>query len=159
MPQTGVQSPIVGEGIVKSRSLLAALVAASALALTAAPVSAQFTTFVPPKKAPVADTASTQVAAEVRADSVQKQTLTDMKVWVDSAARALAVNIDTTAVDSMVVDSLAGEVVQPVPESTPTTEFREGAPAPDTATMFPMLAVAALGCLGAGALLLRRGGA
>jgi hypothetical protein len=144
---------------VKSRNTLAALVAASALALTAAPASAQFTTFVPPKKAPVADTAAPQVAAEQRADSAQKQTLTDMKVWVDSAARALAVNVDTTAVDSLVVDSLAGEVVQSGAESTPTTEFREGAPAPDTATMFPILAAAALGCLGAGAFLLRRGGA
>ena len=142
----------------KSRSIPAAFVAALALALTAAPASAQFTTFVPPKKAAVADTASTPVAAEQRADSVQKQTLTDMKVWVDSAARALSVNVDTTTVDSMVVDSLAGEVVQPS-ENTPTTEFREGAPAPDTATMFPLLAAAALGCLGAGALLLRRGGA
>ena len=142
----------------KSRNVVAALVAASALALTAVPASAQFTTFVPPKKAAVVDTAPTQAAAEERADSVQKQTLTDMKVWVDSAARALAVNIDTTAVDSMVVDSLAGDVVQE-PQGTSTTEFREGAPAPDTATMFPMIAVAALGCLGAGALLLRRGGA
>ena len=143
----------------KSRSMLAALATVTALALTAAPAAAQFTTFVPPKKAAVADTAPTRVAAEERADSVQKQTLTDMKVWVDSAARALAVNIDTTAVDSLVVDSLAGEVVEPAPASTSTTEFREGAPAPDTATMFPLLAVAALGCLGAGALLLRRGGA
>jgi len=158
MPHTGVVTH-VGEGIVKSRSLFAAFVAASALALSAAPASAQFTTFVPPKKAPAADTASTQVAAEQRADSVQKQTLTDMKVWVDSAARALSVNVDTTMADSLVVDSIAGEVVQSPSETASTTEFREGAPAPDTATMFPMLAVAALGCLGAGALLLRRGGA
>ncbi len=149
----------VGEGPVKSRSIIAALVTASAVALCATPAEAQFTTFVPPKKAPVADTVPTQVAAEQRADSVQAQTLTDMKVWVDSAARALAVNVDTTTVDSLVVDSLAGEVVQADPARTPTTEFREGAPAPDTATMFPMLAAAALGCLGAGALLLRRGGA
>ena len=142
----------------KSRSILAAVVTAGALALTASPAAAQFTTFVPPRKAAVADTAPTQVAAAERADSVQRQTLTDMKVWVDSAARALSVNIDTSTVDSLVVDSLAGEVVQE-PASVSTTEFREGAPAPDTATMFPMLAVAALGCLGAGALLLRRGGA
>ena len=143
----------------KSRSIVAAIVTASALTLTAAPASAQFTTFVPPKKAAVADSAPTQATAAQRADSVQRQTLTDMKVWVDSAARALSVNIDTaTAVDSLVVDSLAGDVVQAT-ESAPTTEFREGAPAPDTATMFPMLAIAALGCLGAGALLLRRGGA
>lgn len=143
----------------KSRSILTALATAAALALTAAPASAQFTTFVPPKKQAPADTATTQVAAEARADSVQAQTLTDMKVWVDSAARALAVNVDTTTLDSLVVDSLAGEVMQPATPGASTTEFREGAPAPDTATMFPMLAVAALGCLGAGALLLRRGGA
>lgn len=148
-----------GEGTVKSSSILAVFATAAALALTAAPVSAQFTTFVPPKKAAPADTAPTQVAAGARADSVQAQTLTDMKVWVDSAARALAVNVDTTTVDSVFVDSLAGDVtVQAAPVSS-TTEFREGVPAPDTATMFPMIAVAALGCLGAGALLLRRGGA
>ena len=143
----------------KSGSIIAALVTASAVALAAAPAEAQFTTFVPPKKAPVEAAAPTQVAAEQRADSVQAQTLTDMKVWVDSAARALSVNVDTTTVDSLVVDSLAGEVVQTSPAHESTTEFREGAPAPDTATMFPMLAVAALGCLGAGVLLLRRGGA
>ena len=145
--------------IVKSRSILVALATVSALGLAATPAEAQFTTFVPPKKAAVADTAPAQAAAEARADSVQAQTLTDIKVWVDSAARALAVNVDTTTLDSLVVDSLAGEVVEPAPTAAPTTEFREGAPAPDTATMFPMLAVAALGCLGAGALLLRRGGA
>lgn len=143
----------------KSRHHLAAFATAAALALMAAPASAQFTTFVPPKKpAPVA-TATTLVAAEARADSTQAQTLTDMKVWVDSAARALAVNVDTTTVDSLVVDSLAGDVSEPTQASAPTMTFQDGAPAPDTATIFPMLAVAALGCLGAGALLLRRAGA
>lgn len=143
----------------KSSSILAAFATAAAIALTAAPASAQFTTFVPPKKQAPADTAPPKVVAEARADSVQAQTLTDMKVWVDSAARALAVNIDTTAVDSVFIDSLPGDVTVPAAAGSSTTEFREGAPAPDTATMFPMIAVAAIGCLGAGALLLRRGGA
>lgn len=143
----------------KSRFYLASVACAAAIALTAAPAAAQFTTFVPPARPAAADTATPQVAAVARSDSAQAQAITDMKVWVDSAARALAVNVDTAMVDSLVVDSLAGDVAQQTPRGGSTTSFSEGAPAPDTATMFPMLALAALGCLGAGVILLRRGGA
>lgn len=158
MPLGGGNNPIIERVNVKSRIALSILTAAAAIGLSSVPAAAQFTTFVPPKKEAVADTTPTQVA-EARADSVQKQTLTDMKVWVDSAARALAVNVDTTRLDSAVADSIAGEVVSDAPSQAPTRAFSEGAPAPDTATIYPLLLMAALGCLGAGVLLLRNGGA
>lgn len=143
----------------KSRFYLAGVACAASIALTAAPAAAQFTTFVPPARPAAVDTATPQAVAVARSDSAQAQAITDMKVWVDSAARALAVNVDTAMVDSLVVDSLAGDVVQQSPRGGSTTSFSEGAPAPDTATMFPMLALAALSCVGAGVILLRRGGA
>lgn len=142
----------------KSRFYLTSLATAAALALTAAPAAAQFTTFVPPPRPAAVDTVPQQ-AAVARTDSAQAQTLTDMKVWVDSAARALAVNVTPTTADSAFVDTPASDVDTQAVRGTPTTSFSEGAPAPDTATMLPMLALAALGCIGAGMVLLRRGGA
>ena len=44
----------------------------------------------------------------------------------------------------------------PPASSAPTTRFREGAPAPDTATPLPALLLAAAGLAGGGAALLRR---
>ena len=158
MPSEEGNNPIIERVNVKSRIALSVLTAATAIALSSVPADAQFTTFVPPKKEVVADTTPAEVA-QARADSVQKQTLTDMKVWVDSAARALAVNVDTTTLDAAVVDSIAGEVVSESPRQASTRAFSEGAPAPDTATVYPLLLIAALGCLGAGVLLLRNGGA
>ena len=139
----------------RSRLLIAAafLVAAPAVA------EAQFTTVVA-KPRPVEPATSAQQVAEARAraDSTQAARLSDMRAWVDSAAGAIADFSDTVRVE---VDS--GEIARdtmiaaPTPPPTrPTTEFREGAPAPATATGLPTLALLGIGALGLGAMLLGR---
>lgn len=121
---------------------------------------AQFTTVVAPPRPKEAATSAQQVAeARARADSAQAARLSDMRAWVDSAAGAIADFSDTLAV-RVEVDS--GEVVRdtmlatPQPPRRPTTEFREGAPAPATATGLPALALLGIGALGIGAMLLGR---
>ena len=115
---------------------------------------AQFTTVVaPPREKEVAQSAQTGAEARARADSLMRARLGDMREWVDSAAVAIAGNIDTTRVEA--VDS--GVVVrEPEVERRPTTEFREGAPAPATATGLPTLALIGIGVLGLGAVLIGR---
>ena len=134
--------------------------AAAALTLSAIPASAQFTSVVippPAKPAPVAQT-QTQTIAE-RRDSAAKVTMTNMKDWVDSAAATLGVAV--TPVDSA-RPVIAAPAMQPEPQAPPTparhtetTEFREGARAPNTATPVPMLALLGLISLVAGLVLLR----
>ena len=136
--------------------------AAAILALCSVEASAQFTgVVVPPKRtvAPVADT-TPKTVAEMR-DSVARVNLTNMKDWVDSAAATLSVTA-TVAVDT------AAPVVPAVPQTIParvedpsipargTTEFREGATAPNTATPIPLLALLGLSSLMGGIWLLRR---
>ena len=132
--------------------------AAAVLTLSAVPASAQFTGVVipPPAKAP--PVAVAQTLAE-RRDSAVKVTMTNMKDWVDSAAATLGVVAAPVATDSahphvpVVTAPVAQEPAARAPE---TTEFREGAPAPNTATPIPMLALTGLVSLGAGLWLLRR---
>ena len=139
-------------------SILAAV--AAALVLGSAEASAQFTGVVIPPKAkpaPVVDTMPKSVT-EMR-DSVARVNLTNMKDWVDSAAVAL-----TTVPTPVVTDTAAAgiPVATPVPardtavRAAGTTEFREGAPAPNTATPIPMLALLGVSALVAGLWLLRR---
>lgn len=134
-----------------------ALLAVSAVILITIPAAAQaqFTTVVaPPRAKQVAQSAESEADARARADSLMRARLGDMREWVDSAAVAIAGVPDTTRVE--VVDS---GVVARVPERRaprPTTEFREGAPAPATATGLPTLALIGIGALGLGAVLIGR---
>jgi hypothetical protein len=123
--------------------------------LFAAPVaSAQFTGLVtpPPRPAPPAEIVAR--AGDVTADTTASQRMTDMKAWVDSAAVAVAAQApqDTTTPPPVIVET--PPAAEPAPE--PVTEFREGAPAPDTATPLPLLALLGAGLVAAGAALRRR---
>ena len=133
--------------------------AVSLLVLCAAEGSAQFTGVVvpPPSRvtAQVVDTAPRTVA-QVR-DSAARVSLGNMKDWVDSAASKLGVPVAPVVTDT----TLAVAPVAPARPADPapsraTTEFREGAPAPNTATPIPLLALLGLASLSAGLWLLRR---
>jgi LPXTG-motif cell wall-anchored protein len=135
--------------------------AAAVLTLCSMEASAQFTGVVVPPKAKVAAAADTTPKAVVQErDSVARINLTNMKDWVDSAASTLGVPKAPPVADS-------GAPVAPAPipapvrvqvpaDPHPTTEFREGAAAPNTATPIPLLAVLGLSSLAAGLWLLRR---
>jgi hypothetical protein len=111
-----------------------------------ATASAQFTTFIPPQKAK--DSVKAAVAAEQRAksDSITAAAVTNMRTWVDSAAGVIA---PTVARDSTVKDSLGRAV-------TESTTFRDGSPAPMTASSLPLLLVLGIVSLSTAALLLNR---
>lgn len=142
-------------------ALLVALTCASAVA------QAQYTAaVVPPPKPKTIDTVA-------RKDSLAKanvqlaERMTNMKAWVDSAAQTLAVNAppDTGTALAVHRDSVtvvaSGEVTGPpaVAESTTTTKhFRNGAPAPATATPLPLLALLGASSLVLGIALRRRTG-
>ncbi len=142
---------------------------ALAALLLALPVSAgaQFTTFTaPPPKVQRAAAETAAARAQARTDSIQRVVLTDMKAWVDSAAGALAIappdsgvaQVATPARDSTAApraDSVIGPAGAPRRADGATT-FRDGAPAPDTATPIPTAALAGVILLGAGLLLRRR---
>lgn len=136
----------------------------------ASPAAAQFTTVIPPR-AP-AETSAAVAAAESAAvrDTLTATRMQSMREWVDSAAVALDVNVPDSD-SSLATDSTrsalpraAGDSVsrdapapgQPRREADAPPAFRDGAPAPDTATMLPLLALAGVGALVAGAWLLRR---
>ena len=105
---------------------------------------AQFTTFIPPvdKKA---DSVKAAVVAEqkVQQDSIATAQMTNMKTWVDSAAGI--VPTPTTA-----ADSLAMNYPPPPATSLDSAAFANGARAPATASMLPMLLLIGLGFIGAG---------
>ena len=134
-----------------------ALLVLTVVTLVTIPVAAeaQFTTVVaPPRAKEVAQSAESEAQARARADSLMRARLGDMREWVDSAAVAVAGVPDTMrveAVDSGVVVREPARV-----EPRPTTEFREGAPAPATATGLPTLALIGIGMLGLGAVLIGR---
>ena len=141
----------------------------AALLCAASPAAAQFTTAVVPVKAkPRVDSVAT------RADSMRKEQrkladrMKDMKAWVDSAAVALAAqpspqSADTSAAaqnaagatrkGDRVTETAAGEVAESRKE---TTRFKNGAPAPATATELPLLVVLGVGATLAGMALRRR---
>ncbi|MBX6332624.1 MAG: hypothetical protein IRY91_12320 [Gemmatimonadaceae bacterium] len=136
------------------------LYAALALALagSASPAAAQFTAAVVPPKRVV------RVDSTVRRDSVKRaqaeraDRLSDMKTWVDSAARALAVapparDTGAAAGQEPVTQTAAGEVE---PSSAGDTVFRNGGRAPATATSLPLFALIGAGVLLTGVALLRR---
>ncbi|MGI9076597.1 MAG: hypothetical protein ACR2G6_04580 [Gemmatimonadaceae bacterium] len=143
------------------------LVAFTALALsTAAPaVSAQFTaTVIPPKKPRAEETATETTPAVAAKDTTLSEKLTDMKAWVDSAAVALAANPSPAVSDSAPSSDAAtsADTASVTREHTgkPHVEspakFKDGAPAPDTATPIPLLLLAGAGLMAAGSWIRRR---
>jgi hypothetical protein len=133
----------------------------------ALPAAGQFTTAVYPPRAPRQALAKARTDSSKRADSaVVARRMTDMRTWVDSVALVLA--------DRPISDSAAGRVDTTTAAESPrtaaragtgsaaakrprgnTTAFRNGAPAPETATAVPMFALVGLAALAAGALLRR----
>ena len=139
--------------------------AAAVLTLVSVPASAQFTGVVippPAKAAPVAAQAAPQTIAE-RRDSATRVTMTNMKDWVDSAAATLGV-APAPAAPAIADTSAATAAATPAAHTghaaaarpAETTEFREGAPAPNTATPVPTLALLGAISMFAGLWLLRR---
>lgn len=138
------------------------IVAATVLALAPSVAHTQVTTFIPPKPKPVV--VESPARAAERSDSVARAAMTDMKAWVDSAAVAVDVKLDTTDVPPRPSElPQRGDPLpdrgDPLPQPDRVTEFREGSRAPDTATPLPMLAAVAVGALALGGLFLRRPGA
>ena len=128
-------------------------------------VSAQFTAAVaPPKKARVEEAAPAAATAKAAKDTALSEKLTDMKAWVDSAAVALAAKPPAPAADSAASPNTSA----PSPDSTVIREhgvkphaespakFKNGAPAPDTATPIPLLMLAGAALLAAGSWIRRR---
>jgi hypothetical protein len=122
-------------------------------AMGAVPAEAQFTTVVPPAR-PRADTTVAVATVAQQRDSATRETMTEMREWVDSAAATLGVRVDSTPVDTAARVAPIPPPAEPAPR--PTEAFREGAPAPNTATPLPLLALSGAGLLVFGLLLLRR---
>jgi hypothetical protein len=124
-------------------------------ALLAAPVaSAQFTGVVTPPPRPAPPVELVASAGDVTADTTGERRMSDMKAWVDSAAVAVAAQApqDTTT-PPVVVETPPAAVPPPQEE---VLAFREGAPAPNTATPLPALLALGAGLVAVGAILRRR---
>ena len=115
-----------------------------ALAVAAARVDAQITTYVVPPRAPAPSPQMVAAADSAQRDSVAKVTMTNMKAWVDSAAGV--------PVPAHVGDSLALDPGRP---DTSTT-FADGSVAPATASHLPTLFGLGVASLVVGGGLLRR---
>ena len=130
--------------------LVAALVAISPVA-----AAAQFTAVITPKASDRAEAVVSNPAAVARADSTQKAKLTDMKLWVDSAAASLTVRDTTTR-----IDTTAHTVTAPVAPVAPATHAHvstgDSAALPDTASPLPAIALLGFTMLVSGLLMLRR---
>ena len=136
--------------------------AAAVLALCSVEASAQFTgVVVPPKpKVDVVVDTTPKTVLQMR-DSVARVNLTNMKDWVDSAASALGVPTAPVVTDTARMPApvppppTLAHVEAPGVPARGTTEFREGAAAPNTATPIPLLALLGLVSLAGGLWLLR----
>ena len=126
-----------------------------AVVAMAIPAGAQFTAVVAPPKKPVDSATAAAAAATIaeQRDSTTRATMGDMREWVDSAAATLGVRVDSVPLDTT---QRVVPVDPPVVEPAPTETFRDGAPAPDTATPLPLLAVGGGLLLLSGLWLLRR---
>ena len=131
------------------------LVIAALLAATPLAASAQFTAVITPPAKDRSEQVASTPAAVARADSMQKAKLTDMKLWVDSAAASLTVR-DTTAR----MDTTAKVVAKPVAPVAPATHAHvstgDSATLPDTASPLPAVALLGFTMLVAGLLMLRQ---
>ena len=132
--------------------LAVALLAVSA----AAPVQAQFTaTVAPPRreKPPAQVVAEAQEAA--KADTARRTQLKEMRAWVDSAAQA-ATGRPVVRQDSS-ASSVDPGAPAPIPTVPPATQVPDATvEMPETATPLPLLALAGVLLLGAGAAMVRR---
>lgn len=156
--------------------------AAFALATTAQTLPAQFTTVVVPPPKEQRPTVPRSMFSDSSRDTSTTKRLAEMSAWVDSAA--VAMGIEPVAAESLAAtvpaDTTGAPLAGPPADTTagppadttggpptdslaapPTApagpdEFREGAPAPDTATLFPMLGLLGASLIGAGALLRRK---
>lgn len=131
-------------------------------ALVAAPAAAQFTAVVAPPKPKVETPAVEALPAAAQKDSMVKVTMTNMKDWVDSAAASLGVAVtpalaDTAARQGTPPLAIPARPAAPVPPApaVATTEFRDGAPAPNTATPLPLVALLGALIFGSGLWLMR----
>ena len=108
--------------------------------------AAQFTTFMPPQ-AKLTDSAKAVVTAaeKARVDSTNVARITNMKVWVDSAAGVLPTPTTTIG------DSLPAAL----PTTTDSVTMQNGTRAPATASSLPLLAFAGLFLIGIGGVLIR----
>ena len=139
------------------------LSAAAVLALCSVEVSAQFTGVVvaPKAKVDVAADTTPKTVVQMR-DSAERVIRTNMKDWVDSAASALGVPAAPAVTDTARMPApvpppaILPRIEDPAVPARSTTEFREGAAAPSTATSIPLLALLGLSSLAAGLWLLRR---
>ncbi|HJU69733.1 MAG TPA: hypothetical protein VJ650_15945 [Gemmatimonadaceae bacterium] len=124
-------------------------------ALLAAPgASAQFTGLVTPPPRPAPPVEIIAEAGAVVADTSAAARMSDMKAWVDSAAVAVAAQTpQDTATPPVVIQTPAA--AEPAPQEE-VSAFREGAPAPNTATPLPALVLLGMGLLAGGAALRRR---
>lgn len=122
------------------RGVLAGL----ALLVCAADARAQVTTYIAPPRPAAPDPVLVAAADSARRDSIATTAMTNMKTWVDSAAGV--------AVPAYVGDSTVNDPGRPV--TTPVTTFSDGSVAPATASDLPMLAVAGVVVLLAGAALI-----
>ena len=139
---------LIPEGFVTRSIPFAAL--AVVLTVGAVRAEAQITTVIAPRKPTEERKVEVARREEAARDSVARVVLTDMKQWVDSAASSLALRPDTagapadTGVAAPAPPAVTNDssATRDARQRASATEFREGAQAPDTATMFPTLAIA-----------------
>jgi hypothetical protein len=118
------------------------------LMLSAGVANAQITTYIAPPSPPKPTAAMVASADSARKDSVATAAMTNMKVWVDSAA-GVAVPSTVGTIDSA---ALVNDPGRPV-----ATTFSDGTVAPATASELPtLLVVGALFVLVGTALLSKR---
>jgi hypothetical protein len=121
------------------------MVALVLIAAAPAAAAAQFTTFIAPPN-PIKDSVKAVVVAEQKAmsDSITHAQITDMKIWVDSAAGIAAIPAIDTAL-----------AVRNTTTQT-TTAVANGVVAPATASLLPFLLVIGGSAMLVGLALLRR---
>lgn len=107
--------------------MLKAVLAGVALVLGASQASAQITTYVAPPR-PLATSPLLVAAADSARDSVAQVAMTNMKVWVDSAA-------------GVSVPAHVGDTTEANDPGRPVTTFVDGSVAPATASDLPTVAL------------------